>query len=93
VPMKVLQVHSTFPTYTGLKSVMFQPPDPRFYFDMNKNEYEHITGDKMLVLEPDTNNTVSLGGILTQRYLRFFMSTEPSFYENVCHNGLKTKFR
>ncbi|XP_052793068.1 transmembrane protein 131-like isoform X2 [Mya arenaria] len=58
IPMKVLQVHSTFHDYMGLKSVLFQPADPRFYFVMNKNEYEAVTGDKMLVLEPQTNNTI-----------------------------------
>lgn len=58
IPMKILQVHSTFHDYMGLKSVTFQPPDPRFYFINAKEDIEDRNGDTLLVLEPQTNNTV-----------------------------------
>ena len=59
MPMKVLQVHSTFHDYMGLKSVQFQPPDSRFYFINAKTDTEDRNADTLLVLEPQTNNTVS----------------------------------
>ncbi|XP_052281424.1 LOW QUALITY PROTEIN: transmembrane protein 131-like [Dreissena polymorpha] len=58
IPMKVLQVHSTFHEYMGLKSVMFQPPDPRFYFVSSKENMQNINSEQLLVLEPQTNNTI-----------------------------------
>lgn len=57
--MKILQVHSTFHDYMGLKSVTFQPRDPRFYFINAKEDIVDMNGDSLLVLEPQTNNTVS----------------------------------
>ena len=57
--MKILQVHSTFHVQTQLKSVMFQPPDPRFIFINTIEEKSDFENNKKLVLEPQTNNTVS----------------------------------
>ncbi|KAL4230243.1 hypothetical protein ACF0H5_010629 [Mactra antiquata] len=57
IPMKVLQVHSTFHDEMIFKSVSFQPPDYRWYF-VSTRDNNHSTSDKLLYLQPQTNNTI-----------------------------------
>lgn len=59
IPMKILQVHSTFHDQMVFKSVTFQPADQRWYFVNAKEENVSGNGNNLLILEPQTNNTVS----------------------------------
>ncbi|XP_053399004.1 transmembrane protein 131-like isoform X2 [Mercenaria mercenaria] len=58
IPMKILQVHSTFHDQMVFKSVTFQPPDHRWYFVNAKEENVSSNGNSLLILEPQTNNTI-----------------------------------
>ncbi|XP_060574251.1 transmembrane protein 131-like isoform X2 [Ruditapes philippinarum] len=79
IPTKILQVHSTFHDQMVFKSVTFQPPDHRWYFVSAKEENASVNGNSLLILEPQTNNTIG----------KIFFDSKKDCKEE-CYVGLST---